>query len=179
MSSADASPFKVGDNGSSGMVLGQIPNLDTLEMDAKLEEADRGQIGVKQDVIVRVDALPELTIPARVSEVSALAELSMDYPYTRSFRASAAILKPDTRLRPGHERRHGHRRQSDPERHQHSFQGAVHAAPESRSSTWPGTGPTAPWKSKCWRATPTRWPSPACRPVRRWRWWMCEKEQKK
>lgn len=100
MTSAEARPFKVGDNCGSGMVLGQIPDLSTLEMDAKLEEADRGRVAVKQDVVVRIDALPELMIPAKISQVSALAELSNEYPYNRSFRAAAAILKPDKRLRP-------------------------------------------------------------------------------
>ncbi|MEO8367954.1 MAG: efflux RND transporter periplasmic adaptor subunit [Candidatus Solibacter sp.] len=100
MSSSEARPFKIGDNTGSGMVLGQIPDLNTLEMDAKLEEADRGRVALKQDVIVRIDALPELSIPAKVSQVSALAELSTEYPYNRSFRAAAAILKPDKTLRP-------------------------------------------------------------------------------
>jgi multidrug efflux pump subunit AcrA (membrane-fusion protein) len=100
MSSSEARPFKIGDNTGSGMSLGQIPDLNTLEMDAKLEEADRGRVALKQDVIVRIDALPEMAIPAKVSQVSALAELSMEYPYNRSFRAAAAILRPDKTLRP-------------------------------------------------------------------------------
>ena len=100
MSSSEARPFKIGDNTGSGMSLGQIPDLNTLEMDAKLEEADRGLVTLKQHVIVRIDALPELAIPAKVSQVSALAELSMEYPYNRSFRAAAAILRPDKTLRP-------------------------------------------------------------------------------
>lgn len=98
--SSDARPYKVGDNVGSGMIIGVIPDLSTLEMDARLEEADRGRIVLKQDVLVRVDALPELTIPAKVSQVTALAELSTEYPYTRSFRAAAALLQPDKRLRP-------------------------------------------------------------------------------
>jgi hypothetical protein len=97
---SDCKPYKVGDNVSSGMALGQIPDLATLEMDVSLEEVDRGRMKVNQDALVRVDALPELTIPAKVSEMSALAEMRMEYPYTRSFRASAAILRPDGRLRP-------------------------------------------------------------------------------
>ncbi len=100
MTSAEARPYKVGDNASSGMVLGQIPDLNTLVMDAKVEEADRGRIVIGQDVVVRVDALPELTIPAKISQVSALAELTMEYPYNRSFRAAAALIHPDKRLRP-------------------------------------------------------------------------------
>jgi hypothetical protein len=99
-SSADCKPYKAGDSVSSNMVLGQIPDLSTLEMDVSVEEADRGRIKVNQNVLVRVDALPELTIQARVSEVSLLAEMRMEYPYTRSFRAYAAILRPDEKLRP-------------------------------------------------------------------------------
>lgn len=100
LSSSEARPYKVGDTASSGMILGQIPNLATMEMDAKLEEGDRGRVALKQDVVVRIDALPELMIPAKISQVSALAELSLEYPYNRSFRAAAAILHPDNRLRP-------------------------------------------------------------------------------
>jgi multidrug efflux pump subunit AcrA (membrane-fusion protein) len=100
LTSSDARPYKIGDTVGSNMSLGQIPDLNTLVMDAKLEESDRGRIQVKQDAVIRLDALPELTIPAKVSQVSALAELSLEYPYTRSFRAAAAIGKPDKRLRP-------------------------------------------------------------------------------
>ncbi len=97
---ADAKPYKVGDNVGSNMILGSIPDLDTLEMNVKLEEADRGRVAVNQDALVRVDALPEASVPAKVNEVTALAEMSLEYPYTRSFRASAQLLRPDPRLRP-------------------------------------------------------------------------------
>jgi hypothetical protein len=97
---ADAKPYKVGDNVGSNMLLGEIPDLDSLEMNVKLEEADRGRVAVDQDALVRVDALPESSVPAKVNEVTALAEMSLEYPYTRSFRASARLLRPDPRLRP-------------------------------------------------------------------------------
>jgi HlyD family secretion protein len=100
ITSAEARPYKIGDTVGANMSLGQIPDLNTLEMDAKLEESDRGRIQAGQDVLIRLDALPELAIPAKVSQLSALAELSLEYPYTRSFRALAAISKPDKRLRP-------------------------------------------------------------------------------
>jgi Cu(I)/Ag(I) efflux system membrane fusion protein len=100
LSSSECKPYKVGDNVGSNMLLGQIPDLDSLELDARLEEADRGRIALNQDVRVRVDAIPELVIPARVSSVSKLAEMSTEYPYVRCFRAYAAVLRPDPRLRP-------------------------------------------------------------------------------
>jgi HlyD family secretion protein len=97
----NAKPFKVGDSVYSGMNLAEIPDMSSLAMDAKVEETDRGRIGVGKDVRVRVDALPELTIPGKITQISPLAELSNDYPPTRSFRAYAAIQDPDSRLRPG------------------------------------------------------------------------------
>lgn len=97
----NAKPFKVGDSVYSGMNLAEIPDMSSLAMDAKVEETDRGRIGVGKDVRVRVDALPELTIPGKITQISPLAELSNDYPPTRSFRAYAAIEDPDSRLRPG------------------------------------------------------------------------------
>jgi HlyD family secretion protein len=100
ISSSEARPYKVGDNVGSGMVLGLIPDLNSLRMDVKLEEADRGRIAMNQDVVVRLDALPELSIPAKISQLSPLAELSLEYPYNRSFRAAASLLAKDKRLRP-------------------------------------------------------------------------------
>lgn len=97
----NAQPFKVGDNVYSGMNLAEIPDMSSLAMDVKVEETDRGRIGVGKDVRVRVDALPELQIPATITQISPLAELSTDWPPTRSFRAYAALQTPDARLRPG------------------------------------------------------------------------------
>ena len=41
--SSDCKPYKVGDNISSTMALGQIPDLSSLEMDVSVEEGDRGR----------------------------------------------------------------------------------------------------------------------------------------
>jgi HlyD family secretion protein len=62
----NAKPFKVGDNVWAGMSLAEIPDLDTLQMEGKIEEIDRGRISVNMDVRVHVDSLPELSIPARI-----------------------------------------------------------------------------------------------------------------
>ncbi|HSP70028.1 MAG TPA: efflux RND transporter periplasmic adaptor subunit [Bryobacteraceae bacterium] len=97
----NAKPFKVGDNVYSGMNLAEIPDMSSLAMDAKVEEIDRGRVAVGKDVQVRVDALPELLIRAKITQISPLAELSNDYPPTRSFRGYAALQNPDPRLRPG------------------------------------------------------------------------------
>jgi multidrug resistance efflux pump len=98
----NAKPFKVGDNVFAGMNLAEIPDMTSLVMDAKAEEIDRGRIAVGKDVLVRIDALPELTIEAKITSISPLTELDRsEWPPTRSFRAYAAMQHPDNRLRPG------------------------------------------------------------------------------
>jgi multidrug efflux pump subunit AcrA (membrane-fusion protein) len=98
---SDAKPYKVGDTVYSGMGLGEIPDINTLELEGQIEEIDRGRIAVGQDVLVKLDALPELTLPATLSQISPLAEVTMnEFPPTRSFRAAARIQHPDSRLRP-------------------------------------------------------------------------------
>jgi HlyD family secretion protein len=98
----NARPFKVGDNVFAGMNVAEIPDLDTLEMDVKVEETDRGSVATGNDVRVRIDSLPELSLPAKVDRISPLAELATnEWPPTRTFRAYARLQKPDKRLQPG------------------------------------------------------------------------------
>jgi multidrug efflux pump subunit AcrA (membrane-fusion protein) len=99
---SDAKPYKVGDTVYSGMDLGEIPDMDTIELEGNIEEIDRGRIATGQDVLVKIDALPELTLPGKLSQISPLAEVTMnEFPPTRSFRAAAHIVRPDPRLRAG------------------------------------------------------------------------------
>ena len=94
-------PFRVGDQVSGGMNLAAIPDLTSLLIDAAVEEIDRGRMRVGDEVIVRVDALPELTIETVLTQISPLAEISFD-TRGRSFHAFAFLGDSvDTRLRPG------------------------------------------------------------------------------
>lgn len=98
----NARPFKVGDNVFAGMNLAEIPDLNTLEMDVKIEETDRGRITLGADARVRVDSLPEVNVGAKLDRISPLAELSTyEWPPTRAFHGYARIAKPDPRMRPG------------------------------------------------------------------------------
>ncbi len=96
----NAKPFKAGDNAGAGQQVAEIPDLTTLEMDAKVEETDRGRITTGLDSRIRIDALPELAINAKLAQISPLAEQGFEWPPTRSFHAYAALEKPDPRLRP-------------------------------------------------------------------------------
>jgi len=97
----NAKPFKVGDQVWPGVAVAEIPDLATLEMEGKVEEIDRGRISVNDGVRIRVDALPELTVPSSIDRISALTQLSYEWPPKPSFRASCGIAEPDERFRPG------------------------------------------------------------------------------
>jgi multidrug efflux pump subunit AcrA (membrane-fusion protein) len=97
----NAKPFKVGDQVWPGIVLAEIPDLKTLEMEGKIEEIDRGQLQVEQDVRVRIDSLPERTFAGKIVQLSPLTEMGWEWPPTRTFRGFAALASEDSRLRPG------------------------------------------------------------------------------
>jgi len=95
-------PLAVGDPVYSGSILAQVPDLSSIQMDAKIEEVDRGKVRAGMDARVRVDALPELNMEAKLGSISPLSQLSLrDWPITSSFRGYAQVLKVEKKLRPG------------------------------------------------------------------------------
>ena len=98
----NAQPFKVGDHAVPGGALAEIPDLSTLEMESKVDEADRGRIAVGDTVLVHVDAFPEKVVTAKLISITPLTEESFnEWPPTRSFRAYSRLDRPDPRMRPG------------------------------------------------------------------------------
>jgi len=97
----NARPFKVGDPVWPGAVVAQIPDPATLQMEGKVEEVDRGRIVAGNEARVRLDAIPERTIAAKVASISPLTEMSYEWPPIRSFIAYAPIANPDSALRQG------------------------------------------------------------------------------
>jgi HlyD family secretion protein len=97
----NAQPFKVGDQVWPGGIVAEIPDPETLEMQGKVEEVERGQIVAGNEVRVHVDAFPEQVFSATLKNISPLTEMSFEWPPVRSFLGYAPILKPDARLRTG------------------------------------------------------------------------------
>ena len=97
----NAKPFKVGDQVWPGGVLAEIPDLNTLEMEGKIDEIDRGKLELNQEVAVRIDSLPESAYPAQLGQLSPMTVMAWEWPPSRTFRGYARIQKGDPRLRPG------------------------------------------------------------------------------
>ena len=93
--------LRVGSEVSAGMNLATIPDLTSLLIDVTVEEIDRGRMKEGDEVIVRVDALPGISIETTLTGISPLAERSSN-SRGRSFHAYASLDEDaGTRLRPG------------------------------------------------------------------------------
>src|SRR5262249_37995902 len=97
----NAKPFKVGDNAWPGSALAEIPDLASLEMEARLDEIDRGRVLNGQQARVHIDALPERTLDGKIGAISPLTEQNFEWPPTRNFRAYAQLDPAGAKLRPG------------------------------------------------------------------------------
>jgi multidrug efflux pump subunit AcrA (membrane-fusion protein) len=96
----NAKPFKVGDQAWPGGAIAEIPDFDTLEMEGKVEEIDRGKLNMGQAITVRIDSLPEITLPAHLQQLSPMTVMNFEWPPVRTFRAFGKLTKIDPRLRP-------------------------------------------------------------------------------
>lgn len=98
----NAQPFKVGDQVWSGAAIAEIPDLSTLQMVGRLEEADRGRLKLQDAVRVHIDALPEASFTGKLQYISVMPEESFgsSWPPVRTFRAYGSISQADPRLRP-------------------------------------------------------------------------------
>jgi len=91
-----------GDGVWVGFPLAQLPELSSLRVEADLADVDDGKIGIGMPATVVLDAYPDLTFPARISSVSAVAQESSRQSLRRVFGVIVALDKLDAaRMRPG------------------------------------------------------------------------------
>jgi HlyD family secretion protein len=96
-------PFKEGDNVWTGAEIAEMPDLQDIYVDLKLEEVDRGKLQLGQMVKVRVDAIPDKEFSAQIDYISPIASLVYKGGSTpeKTFPARATLKNVDDRLRPG------------------------------------------------------------------------------
>jgi len=98
-----APPFKEGDRAWPGAGIVELPDLSSLRVSGRVEEADRGRVAVGQPVVVRIDAVPDKEFSARVIEISPLAKVDFagGWPFPRNFDVTMQLEQTDPRVRPG------------------------------------------------------------------------------
>src|SRR5918992_2960262 len=94
--------FKSGDRAWPGQVIAEVPDLSTLRVTARLEEAERGRMQQGQRVVVRADAIPDKELVGKIGDISALARVDFsNWPPQRNFELIVLLDQMDPRLRPG------------------------------------------------------------------------------
>ncbi len=95
--------FREGDRAWAGASIVELPDLSSIHLEARLDEADRGRLDVGQDAVVRIEAVPGRDFKARIDSVSLLArvDFSAGWPPPRNFTLGLILLDVDPKIRPG------------------------------------------------------------------------------
>ena len=98
-----STPFKPGDRAWPGAAIAELPDATSLKINARVEEAERGQLKVNQGATIRVDAVPDRSFESHVDAISPTA--SMDFgagwPIPKNFTVDLSLTDSDARLTPG------------------------------------------------------------------------------
>lgn len=98
----NSTPYRAGDNTWAGAEIIELPDLSRVQVEARLDESDRGRMQAGQRGTVRIDAIADHDFQVSVSDVSVLAKVDASiWPATKNFALKLAFLDPDPRLRPG------------------------------------------------------------------------------
>jgi len=96
-------PFKAGDRAWPGVAIAELPDATSLEIAARVEEAERGQLKVNQAATVRIDAVPDRSFESKLDTISPTASLDFSggWPIQRNFSVELSMTDNDARLTPG------------------------------------------------------------------------------
>jgi HlyD family secretion protein len=99
----NGAPFKPGDRAWPGAALAELPDLSTLQINARVDETERGRIQAGQTLTIRIDAIPDRAFTGRIAQISTTAstDFTAGWPFPRNFSVQIDLDNPDPRLRPG------------------------------------------------------------------------------
>ncbi len=90
-------PFRIGDRVSPGMVLAEIPDLASWELEANIGELDRGHLSPGEKVDIQVVALPFRKFHGHVKDLGG----TTGPPWDRHFECKITLDDPTQELRAG------------------------------------------------------------------------------
>jgi RND family efflux transporter MFP subunit len=94
--------FRRGDRAWFGAQVAELPDLTSVQMTARVDEADRGRIQIGSGVRVRVDAVPDKELTGTLKDISVVAKPDFTtWPPVRNFDLVVALSDSDPRLRSG------------------------------------------------------------------------------
>jgi HlyD family secretion protein len=97
-----APEFKRGDRAWFGAPIAELPDLTTIRMSCRVDEADRARVPPEARVRVKVDAIPDREFPGTIGQIAIVAKPDFtSFPPTRNFDVSIALDESDPRVRSG------------------------------------------------------------------------------
>jgi HlyD family secretion protein len=100
--SRSAPEFRRGDRAWPGAAIAELPDLSTVRMTLRVDEADRARLRAAAPVRIRVDAVPDREFVGTVAEISLVATPDFSsFPPVRNFDVAVTLASSDPRLRSG------------------------------------------------------------------------------
>jgi HlyD family secretion protein len=94
--------FKRGDRAWFGAAIAELPDLTSVQVNARVDETDRGRIQIGGAARVRVDAVPDRDLAGTLRDISVVAKPDFTtWPPARNFDIVVALAESDPRLRSG------------------------------------------------------------------------------
>jgi HlyD family secretion protein len=96
-------PFKPGERVWAGAPIAELPDVSTLRVSARVDEAERGRLAAHQSATVQLDAIPERQFSGKLEQIGTIAtmDFSAGWPIPRDFNLQIALDQKDPRLKPG------------------------------------------------------------------------------
>ncbi len=94
-------PYRVGDVANPGRPVVDVFDVSRMEIRARVNEQDRGNLSVGQAVTVASDEVPGVPLRAHITAVSSLGRAVQLAGPLRLFDVTLELDRPDARLRPG------------------------------------------------------------------------------
>ena len=96
-------PFKPGERVWPGAPIAELPDVSTLRVEARVDEAERGRLAAHQPATVQLDAITDRQFTGRLEQIGTIAtmDFSAGWPIPRNFNLQIDLAEKDARLKPG------------------------------------------------------------------------------
>jgi multidrug efflux pump subunit AcrA (membrane-fusion protein) len=97
-----APEFKRGDRAWFGAPIADLPDLSSVRLGCRVDEADRARLQLDSAVRVRVDAIPDREFDGRITDISLVARPDFTtFPPVRNFDVVVSLADTDPRVKSG------------------------------------------------------------------------------
>jgi HlyD family secretion protein len=97
-----APEFRPGDRAWFGAPIVELPDLSSVQMTCRIDEADRARIQAGSVATVRVDAVPDRELKGTIRDIAVMAKPDFSiWPPVRNFDVVVGLADADARLRSG------------------------------------------------------------------------------